>query len=400
MTQGLHSRVTDSQKWFVFAATLAGAGLLYLLAPVLTPFLVSAVLAYLGDPVVDRLEARRIPRTLGVVIVFAVLVMVCALVTLLLVPLLADQVDAFIKNWPSYVQWIQNTVTPRVAMVLGVDPGTLKIDQITQALSAHWQQAGGVASTVLASVSKSGLALFGWLANLLLVPVVTFYLLRDWDILVERIRELLPRRVEPHAARLAGEVDSVLGAFLRGQLSVMAALASVYSIGLWIVGIDLAFLIGLLAGLVSFVPYLGFLVGVTAASIAAYLQFQELFPLLWVLMVFGVGQALEGMVLTPLLVGDKIGLHPVAVIFAVMTGAQLFGFVGILIALPVAAVLVVMLREVRRQYVNSTLYSHGHRFSEGEALVADVTDAPARVDQAGHAGESGSRQNAAPDRRP
>jgi predicted PurR-regulated permease PerM len=171
------------------------------------------------------------------------------------------------------------------------------------------------------------------------------------------VRELLPRHVEPHAARLASEVDGVLGAFLRGQLSVMAALATVYTTGLWIVGLDLAFLIGLLSGLVSFVPYLGFLLGATGASIAAYLQFQDWVPLLWVLAVFGVGQALEGMVLTPMLVGDKIGLHPVAVIFAVMAGAQLFGFVGVLIALPVAAVLVVMLREVRRHYVSSTLYA-------------------------------------------
>jgi predicted PurR-regulated permease PerM len=163
--------------------------------------------------------------------------------------------------------------------------------------------------------------------------------------------------VEPQAARLASEVDGVLGAFLRGQLSVMAALATVYTVGLWIVGLDLAFLIGLLSGLVSFVPYLGFLLGATAASIAAYLQFQDWIPLLWVLAVFGVGQTLEGMVLTPMLVGDKIGLHPVAVIFAVMAGAQLFGFVGVLIALPVAAVLVVMLREVRRHYVSSTLYA-------------------------------------------
>lgn len=349
--------MTDSQKWLVLAATLITGALLYLLAPILTPFLVSAVLAYLGDPIVDRLEARRVSRSWGVVIVFTILAVLCALILLLLIPMLADQVDAFIRKWPTYVHWIQDTIAPRVARTLGIDPAALKIDQLTQALTEHWQQAGGVAATVLASVSKSGLALFGWLANLVLIPVVTFYLLRDWDVLVARIRELLPRGVEPHAARLASEVDEVLGAFLRGQLSVMAALAMMYTTGLFIIGLDLALLIGLLAGLVSFVPYLGFLVGVTAAGVAAYLQFQDWIPLVWVLAVFGAGQLLEGTVLTPKLVGGRIGLHPVAVIFAVMAGAQLFGFVGVLIALPVASVLVVMLRDVRRHYVSSTLYA-------------------------------------------
>lgn len=335
---------------------LAGV-LLYLLAPILTPFLVSAVLAYLGDPLVDRLEARRVSRTWGVIIVFTVLFVAIALFVLLLVPMLADQVDSFVRKWPEYMQWVQTTVVPRIAQTLNLDPAAIKIGQITKALSSHWQEAGGVATTVLSSVSKSGLALFGWLANLLLIPVVTFYLLRDWDRLVAQVRELLPRRLEPEITRLGNEVDSVLGAFLRGQLSVMAALAVVYSLGLWIVGLDLAFLIGMLSGLVSFVPYLGFAVGATTACIAAYLQFQDWLPLIWVFVVFGIGQLLEGTVLTPKLVGDKIGLHPVAVIFAVMAGAQLFGFVGVLIALPVAAILVVMLRDVHQRYVGSSLYA-------------------------------------------
>jgi predicted PurR-regulated permease PerM len=199
--------------------------------------------------------------------------------------------------------------------------------------------------------------LLAWLANLVLIPVVTFYLLRDWHIVIERVHELLPRRSEPHIVRLASEADTMLGAFLRGQLSVMTALAVVYSLGLWIVGLDLALLIGLIAGLVSFVPYLGFITGIALAGIAAYLQFQELLPLVWVALVFGIGQMLEGMLLTPWLVGDKIGLHPVAVIFAIMAGGQLFGFVGVLLALPVAAVLMVILREARRRYIDSTLYA-------------------------------------------
>jgi predicted PurR-regulated permease PerM len=238
-----------------------------------------------------------------------------------------------------------------------VDVQTLNLERLKQAIGAHWQEAGGFAATVLASVSQSGRALLGWVANLVLIPVVTFYLLRDWDVLVARVHDLLPRNSEPTVVRLARETDVVLGAFLRGQLSVMAALTLVYALGLWIVGLDLAFLIGLISGLVSFVPYLGFITGITLAGVAAYFQFHELLPLLWVALVFGIGQMFESMLLTPWLVGDKIGLHPVAVIFAVMAGGQLFGFIGVLLALPVAAVLMVLLREVRRRYVGSSLYA-------------------------------------------
>jgi predicted PurR-regulated permease PerM len=202
----------------------------------------------------------------------------------------------------------------------------------------------------------------------LLVPVVTFYLLRDWDHLVAQVRELLPRPVEPKVSALAGEIDAVLAEFLRGQLTVMAALALIYIVGLWAVGLELAFSIGLIAGLVSFVPYLGVIVGVVLASIAALLQFQDVWHLVAVVAVFGVGQMLEGMVLSPLLVGDRIGLHPVAVIFAVMAGGQLFGFFGVLLALPVAAAIVVLLRHSRDEYKRSGLY--------GPAPIDESTPAP------------------------
>jgi predicted PurR-regulated permease PerM len=171
------------------------------------------------------------------------------------------------------------------------------------------------------------------------------------------VHELIPRRYEATVARLATASDEVLGAFLRGQLTVMLALGTIYSVGLWLVGLELALLIGMLAGLVSFVPYLGFIVGILAAGLAALMQFGDLLPLLYVVIVFMVGQAVEGMLLTPLLVGEKIGLHPVAVIFAVLAGGQLFGFFGILLALPVASVVMVLLRYTHERYVGSSLYS-------------------------------------------
>ena len=181
--------------------------------------------------------------------------------------------------------------------------------------------------------------------------------MRDWDVLVAKVHDLLPRRVADTASKLAGEVDTVLSAFVRGQFYVMLALGCIYSIGLWITGLDLALLIGMLAGLVSFVPYLGSIVGIVMACIAAMVQFHELISLVPVVIVFMVGQALEGMVLTPMLVGDKIGLHPVAVMFAVMAGGQLFGFLGILLALPVASVIMVLLRHVHDLYRYSDFYS-------------------------------------------
>jgi predicted PurR-regulated permease PerM len=195
------------------------------------------------------------------------------------------------------------------------------------------------------------------LMNLLLIPVVTFYLLRDWDILVAKIYDLLPRRIAPTTAKLAVEVNTVLSSFLRGQFYVMLALASIYSIGLMLVGLDLALLIGLMAGLVSFVPYLGATVGIVSACIAAVVQFHEVTPLISVAAVFLVGQVLEGTVLTPKLVGDKIGLHPVAVIFSVLAGGQLFGFLGILLALPIASIVMVFLRHVNELYRDSEFYA-------------------------------------------
>ena len=195
-----------------------------------------------------------------------------------------------------------------------------------------------------------------FLGNSSPIPVVTFYLLRDWDLLVKGIGELLPRNIESTVKQLAKEINEVLGAFIRGQMMVMFALGVIYTAGLWLIGLDLAFIIGMGAGLLSIVPYLGTMAGLVAAVLAAIFQFQDLFHTVMVLLVFTVGQSLEGMVLTPKLVGDRIGLHPVAVIFAVLAGGQLFGFLGILLALPAASALNVLARHLRDRYTKSTLY--------------------------------------------
>jgi predicted PurR-regulated permease PerM len=348
--------MTESNKWLILTGLIVTGVLLYLLAPVLTPFLTGALLAYLGDPLADRLEARKIPRTGAVIIVFVVILIVLACLPLVLLPMIEQQFTALVQKLPKTIDWFQQQVVPWLSQTLNIDSASWDAAAIKQAIAQHWSQMGGIATRVVDSISHSGLAIVTWLANLVLIPVVTFYLLRDWDVLVARLRELLPRKQEPVISRLARESDEVLGSFLRGQLSVMLALGVIYTIGLWIAGLDLALLVGMIAGLVSFVPYLGFIVGIVLAGIASIMQFHDALHLIYVVIVFGVGQAMEGMVLTPLLVGDKIGLHPVAVIFAVMAGGQLFGFVGILLALPVAAVIMVLLRYVHERYTHSSLY--------------------------------------------
>jgi len=347
--------VTQSQRWFWLWICAIVAVLVYLLAPVLTPFLAAAILAYVGDPLVDRLE-KRLPRGVAVALVFALIVGGIALGLVLLVPMLQQQIMTFTAKLPTYIDRIQTQFLPWVSQQLGVEKPNLQLGELKQMLAERLKNAGGMALSVWQTVSQSGMALMATIANLVLIPVLTFYLLRDWDIMVGRVHELIPRHVERTVAALARESDEVLGAFLRGQVMVMLALGTVYSVGLWLVGLDFSLLIGILAGLVSFVPYLGFVVGITAAGAAAMLQFQDVAMLLPVLLVFGVGQLLESFVFTPLLVGDKIGLHPVAVIFAVMAGGQLFGFFGILLALPVAAVVMVVLRHAHERYINSKLY--------------------------------------------
>jgi predicted PurR-regulated permease PerM len=377
--------MSDTQKWQLLALTVLVGVLVWLLAPVLTPFAVAALLAYLGDPLVDRLEHWRLSRTSAVAIVFALMTIAIVGVVLLLIPMLERQIGAFIEQLPRYIDWVQGRVLPWVEVNTGVDLEAFDPAQLMTMLRENWKSAGGVAATLLGGLSKSGLAVLGWIANVLLIPVVTFYFLRDWDVLVARVRELLPRAVEPTVSQLARESDSVLGAFLRGQLSVMLALGTIYAIGLWAVGIDLALLIGLLAGLVSFVPYLGVFVGAAAGIIAALVQHGDWLHPLLVVGVFAIGQTLEGFVLTPWLVGDRIGLHPVAVIFAIMAGGQLFGFLGVLLALPVAAVAMVLLRYLHRRYTASRLYG------AAEAVTADaapVAESDAALAAAAATGES------------
>ena len=349
--------MTDAQKWLILAGLLVTGWLLYLLAPVLTPFLVAATLAYLGDPIADRLEKLKLSRTLAVIIVFAVMISAGLILLLVLLPVLQEQLLTLFRRIPQLINWIQLELLPKLSSNLGIDVNSVNLDAVRDVFKENWRDLGNIAGLVLGKVTASGQWFLIWLTYLLLIPVVTFYMLRDWDGLVENMTALIPRQYESTVVKLASECDRVLSQFLRGQLLVMLVLGVIYALGLWITGIEFALLIGLGAGLVSFVPYLGAIVGVGVAGTVAFVQFHDALHLIYVAIVFGVGQTIEGMVLSPWLVGERIGLHPVAVIFAVLAGGQLFGFFGVLLALPVAAVVTVLLRFIHEQYKDSNFYT-------------------------------------------
>ncbi len=327
-------------------ALLVFTGLLvYWLQPILTPFLAGALLAYLGDPITRRLDRLGLNRTLSVSIVFLGLTTIIVACVLMLIPLIGRQIDMLQAQLPAMLQWLQTSVLPWLEQTLGVEPAAFDFAAIRTAIQEHWQSTGNVAAAIIERATRSGIALVGAIATLALVPVVAFYLLRDWDRVLSGVLNVVPPAWRNTVAMLARECDEVVGAFLRGQLLVMISLGIFYGAGLWLVGVQLGILIGLLSGLAAIVPYLGFIVGIAAASLAVFFQFSDwIIPLLLVWAVYGAGQMLESVVLTPLFVGDRIGLHPVAVIFAVLAGGQLFGFAGVLLALPIAAAVMVLLR--------------------------------------------------------
>jgi predicted PurR-regulated permease PerM len=352
--------MTMIQKGMMIGGVILFGFFLYLLSPILTPFLVAGLLAYLGDPLVNRIERLKVPRTVGVIIVFLMIFTLILVGCLLLFPMLGRQIALVINRLPAFLNWIQQTGLPWVYATFGIEQLNIQelinIDSVKTAIAEHWREAGSMAVFTWKAVSHSGHVVLIWLMNLILVPVVTFYLLRDWDRVLGESSDLLPRSIEPTVTKLFSECNEIVGAFFRGQLMVMLVVGLFYSLGLWFVGLDLALLIGIVAGLLSIIPYLGFILGMLLACIATLYQFHDATHLFYVLGVFTVGHVIEAMWLTPMLVGDRIGLHPVAVIFAILAGGQLFGFIGVLLALPVAAVIMVLLRHAGKHYKGSGLY--------------------------------------------
>jgi predicted PurR-regulated permease PerM len=334
-------------NWLI-AVALTG-WLLYLLAPVLTPFVAAALLAYIGDPLADRLQRIRFPRTIAVVSVFLLTLLMLGLLVLLVVPLIQMQVSALMEALPGIIAQVEQVWLPRATEFFGIDPGT--DIGLAAFLSRYSDMAGTWGARVFVGLTKSGGALAAALLSLFLIPILTFYLLRDWDSILRRLGALVPSRQRETVFKLARDTDDVLGAFLRGQILVMFALSIIYSTGLALVGLKFAVAIGVVAGLVSFVPYLGFVIGIGLAGLTVAMETNVLWMLAGVVATFTIAQVIEGSFLTPKLVGDRIGLHPVIVIFSIAAGGQLFGFFGILLALPAAAVLSVLVRFAYHKYL-------------------------------------------------
>lgn len=331
-------------------------GLVYVLNSVLMPFIASMVLAYLADPLTNYFQRLGMKRPFAVSLVFLVLLIVLTASLLIFIPLVIQQIKQLGEVMPDMFMWIENVLAPQVQEWTGYDLRAELIN-VREVLVENWRDAGGYLAQALGQIGRSGMAFMTWITYIALIPVVTFYLLLDWKRMLRNLASLVPRQWTDDTFRLARRCDEVLSSFLRGQLLVMLCLGVIYATGLTVMGLNFGLLIGFVAGLVSFVPFLGFIVGIAVALIVALFQFGTWWAVLGVIVVFSIGQAAESVILQPKLLGDKIGLHPVAVIFAVLAGGNLFGFTGVLLALPVAAVFMVLLRELNDRYKHSTFYN-------------------------------------------
>ena len=351
---------TSTQKrasaWFVIAALIVLA--LWLLGPVLTPFVVAAVLAYALTPLVNKLDDMgkgKLPRVVAVIVVELLFIVLSLSLLLLIVPIVAKEIPLIREQIPLLADQITNGLTPWLAQYgikVSLDVGSLKTLALKY-LNANYEDMFG---SVLSSIRLGGSVALAVLGNAVLIPVALFYLLMDWDNFVARLLELVPPPMRAAFDSFTRESDSVLGQYLRGQLLVMLVMAAFYAIGLALFGLDLALPIGIFTGLAMFIPYLGFGIGLLLAIFAGLLQFASIKALVMVAVVYGIGQVVESLYLTPRLVGERIGLHPLAVIFALLAFGQVFGFVGVLIALPLSAVLLVALRRIKQRYMTSKLY--------------------------------------------
>lgn len=345
-------------RW-VLTGVLALGILLYLLRVVLSPVLLAMVIAYILDPVIDRLEERGIPRTPAIfMFLFGVLVAIAAFV-LILIPVVGKEISALVDAFPAYYARVRETVFPVMEGLLGKKlPTTL--DGALKEITIHLEKIPPdiikpFASIIKKIFSNTLLMLMG-LLNVIIVPVFAYYFLRDFDLMKARAAGLIPLPYREWTVDKFRQVDDVLGAFMRGQLTLCTILAAMYSGGLLLTGIDLAVVIGVLSGYLFIVPYLGTIVGVVAASIMALLKFHDLQHVLAVLAVFAVVQLIESYLLTPKIVGDKVGLSPVMIILALLIGAGLFGFLGILLAVPVVAVLKIFADDLIEYYRASELF--------------------------------------------
>lgn len=354
-------------RFWLIGIIVAGV-LLYLLRGVLLPFVSGMAVAFLFDPLADRLEKLGLSRVMATVLITAGFFLLLILGMVLIVPLISGQITALAENLPDYLTrgraLIESLGGERLRQVMAAGGGTLP--DMSGVMGDVFNWAGGI----LGQAFSSGLAFFNIMALLFLTPVVSFYLLLDWDRLVARIDELLPRDHAAVIRRLAREINAVLAGFARGQISVCVLLAAFYGIALSLAGLNFGLVVGIIAGLLSFIPFLGALTGLISSLLLALIQFwPDYFAVAVIAAIFFTGQALEGNFLTPRLVGRRVGLHPLWVIFALLAFGSLFGFLGMLLAVPMAAVSGVLVRHFTTEYMNSPLYTGAHQVDKHDPAI-------------------------------
>ena len=349
---------TPTRRLQALGWTLLGLALLlmmYFLSPVLTPFLLAGILGYLLAPGVDWLEQHRFPRWAAVLVMMTGLFLTVIILVLILVPLVQHEVTQVIAQLPVWLERLRESYGPQLKRWFGLELKVTanSLGKLTQDVLAGHQDMAAVA---LSYVKLGGGAMLNFVTNMFLTPFVLFYLLLDWHQLLDRLDRAVPRRWHLRIRVMVAEIDELMSQFLRGQLLVMLILAVLYSAGLAIAGFDSALPVGTLTGLLVFIPYLGFALGLFLAMVSAMLQFDGAYGVVAVAVVYGIGQTVESFYLTPRLVGERIGLHPLAVLLALLVFGEVFGFFGVLLALPASAILLVALRRVRRSYLSSDFY--------------------------------------------
>ncbi|MHA3891418.1 chloramphenicol efflux transporter CxpE [Acinetobacter sp. GXMZU3951] len=347
------------RRIFILTGIVIILWVLYLLKPVVLPFIVAFLIAYLFNPLVEKFHKIGFPRWLSISVVFIGIGVILTLAVSYLAPLVWQQLMYAKSSIPAGIHWLNYTFLPWTSKTFNLVQMEIDTEQLSTSIMDYIQtnySADSLQAMAL-KIAQSGLSFIQIGGTVVLIPVIAFYFLLDWDRMLDSMRRLIPRRYEASTLKIVGECHSVLGAFVKGQFLVMLLLGIVYAMGLQLIGLEVGLIIGMVAGLASIIPYLGFAVGIIAAVIATLFQFGiDWMQLALVGVVFMIGQAVEGYILQPFLLGDKIGLSPVAVVFAVLAGAQLGGFLGMLIALPVAAVIVVLLKHAREWYEQSQLY--------------------------------------------
>lgn len=348
------------KKPFILTISIvAGLYFIFISRDILMPFVIAMILAYILDPLVDRLQKLKIPRVMAIILLIIVLVSLLAAFSIIVFPLIKIQVDSLIENMPLYIERTKQMIIPILDRIAAKhsDKVQLIIEEGLKRLSLLPLKILNSTISLISSALSTFVSIIIVVINLLIIPVATFYLLKDFDRIKEKIKDYLPLSSKELIIEKIKEIDTIFGAFIKGQLIVCLILAGMYSIGLYIIDVPLSVLIGIVAGFANIIPYFGLVVGLVPALFLAFLHFNDFEHLIGVVLVFGIAQFFEGNFITPRIVGKKVGLHPVVIMIAILVGAKFFGFIGLLLAVPVTAILKVFVTAGLVKYKNSSVFS-------------------------------------------